>query len=83
MGRGNPPSANLLFDPCGDGIPRGLGDFELHRPRSLLLHDDSPGGDAVAVADVADLQADEIASAQLAVDIKVEWRELSRSAKQL
>ena len=61
-----------LLDPSGHGLPRGLGDLELHRPRGLLLHDDGPRGDAVAVADVADLQPDEIASAQLAVDTKVE-----------
>jgi len=36
------------------------------------LHDDGPRGDAVAVADVTDLQPDEIASAQLAVDTKFE-----------
>jgi hypothetical protein len=34
------------------------------------LHDDGPHGDTVAVADVADLQPDEIPSAQLAVDTK-------------
>ena len=44
------------------------------------LHDDGPRGDTVAVADVADLQPDEIPSAQLAVDTKVD--EISRSAKQ-
>jgi hypothetical protein len=37
-----------------------------------LLHDDCQCGDAVAVADVTDLQPDEIASTQLAVDAKVE-----------
>src|ERR1700730_1426449 len=41
-------------------------------PLTVRLHDDGPRGDAVAVADVADLQSDEIASAQLAVDTKVE-----------
>ena len=61
-----------LLDPSGHGLPRGLGDLELHRSRGLLLHDDGPRGDAVAVADVADLQPDEIASAQLAVDTEVE-----------
>jgi len=61
-----------LLDPSGHGLPRGLGDLELHRSIGLLFHDDGPRGDAVAVADVADLQSDEIASAQLAVDTKVE-----------
>jgi hypothetical protein len=48
-----------------------------------LLHDYGPRGNAVAVADVTDLQPDEITSAQLAVDTKVEQREISRAAKQL
>ena len=72
-----------LLDPIGHGLPRGLGDLELHRSRGLLLHADCPRGDAVAVADVADLCADEIASAQLAVDAKIEQCEISRSANQL
>ena len=61
-----------LLDPSSHCLPRGLGYLELHRSRGLLLHDDGPRGDAVAVADFADLQPDEIASAQLAVDTKVE-----------
>jgi hypothetical protein len=72
-----------LLDPNGHGVPRGLGDLELHPSRGPLVHDDGPRGDAVAVADVADLQPDEIASTQLALDIKIEQREISCSAKQL
>jgi hypothetical protein len=38
-----PASEADQLDPSGDGLPRGLGDFELHRSRGLLLHDDGPG----------------------------------------
>jgi hypothetical protein len=61
-----------LLDLSGHGLARGLGDLELHRSRGLLLHDDGPRGEAVTVVDVADLQPDEIACAQLAVDTEVE-----------
>jgi hypothetical protein len=35
---------------------------------ALVLQDDSPRRDLIPMADVADLQRDEIAAAQLAVD---------------
>jgi hypothetical protein len=61
-----------ILDPSGYSLSGGLGDLELNRPRGLLLHHDGPRGDTVAAANIADLQPDEIAGAQLAVDSKVE-----------
>jgi hypothetical protein len=44
------------------------------------LHHDGACSDPVAVADIANLQLDEIASPQLAIDAKVEQRQFPRSA---
>ena len=43
----------------------------------LVLHHHGAGRDLVPVADVSDLQADEVAAAKLAVDPQVEQRELA------
>ena len=66
-----------LLDPGGDRSPRRLGQFKLHRPLGLSLHDHRPGQDLVAVRDVANAQIDEIAAAQLAVDREVEHGQVS------
>ena len=57
-----------VFDPCLQGVTGGLGNLELHRSLRLVLHDDGACRHLVAVADVPDLESDEVASAQLAVD---------------
>ena len=54
-------------------------DLKLHRALSLVLHHDSPGGHMIAMAYVAHAQAYQVASAQLAVDAKIEQRRDSRS----
>jgi hypothetical protein len=43
------------------------------------LHDDGACSDAVAMADIANLQLDEIASPQRAIDAKVEQRQFPSS----
>ncbi|MDN4592037.1 hypothetical protein DBA29_26500 [Xenophilus aerolatus] len=53
------------LDPLLDGITCGAGDLELHRTLGLLLHDDSARGDLLAVADVMDLERNEVTSTQL------------------
>ena len=46
--------------------------LELHRPLRLLLDHDGAGTDAAAQHDVADLDLDDVAASQLAVDREVE-----------
>ena len=60
-----------LLDPLLHGFARGRGDLELDWTLGLVLHDHGAGGHLVAVADVPDLQTDEIAASQLAVDSQV------------
>ena len=66
-----------LLDPRLQGIPGGRRDFELDRALGLVLQDDSSRLDLIPMAYVADLQSDEIAATQLAVDAQVEQRELA------
>jgi hypothetical protein len=47
-------------------------DLELHWALSLVLHHHGAGCSLIPVADVPDLQADEVAAAKLAVDAQVE-----------
>jgi hypothetical protein len=47
------------------------------------LHDDGACSDAVAMADIANLQLDEIASPQRAIDAKVEQRQFPSSSVNL
>lgn len=53
------------------GVPGGLCDLELHRALRLVLHDDGAHHHRVAMTPVPDLQGDEVASAQLAVDARM------------
>ena len=59
-------------DPGGNRVPRLLGQFKLNRPLGLLLHDDRTAGYLTAPDDVVHAEPDQIASAQLAVDGKIE-----------
>jgi hypothetical protein len=61
-----------LLDPLLDGVAGCWGELELNRTLSLLLHHHGARCHLVAVADVPDLEAGEIAATQLAVDPKVE-----------
>src|SRR5690606_4198834 len=59
------------------GISGGRRDLELDRALGLVLQDDSSRCDLIPMADVADLQSDQVAAAQLAVDTQVEKCELT------
>src|SRR4051812_28043091 len=63
--------SGLLY-PRLQRISRGLRNLELHRALGLVLHDDGARAHLLAVAYVPDLERDEIAAAELAVDAQVE-----------
>jgi hypothetical protein len=54
--------------PILDGLACRWRDLELHRPLSLLLHNNRPSGNVIAMASGAHAQANQVAGAQLAVD---------------
>src|SRR5262252_6521438 len=60
-----------------------LGDFELNRSPRLLLDHGAAVSAPATDADVIDFQADEITVAELAIDRKVEQREVAFEAFQL
>ena len=66
-----------LLDPLLHGLARGRCDLELQRTLRIVLNHRGTGGHVVAVADVPNLEADEVAPAQLAVDSQVEEGELA------
>ena len=70
-------------DPGTDRLPCLFGDLELHRPLSLLLHDDRAWGDMTALEHIANVKPHQIAPAQLAVDSEIEQREFPGSMIQL
>jgi len=72
-----------LLDPLLHRIPGGRCDLELHRALGLVLHHHGTGCHLVAVADVPDLEADEVAAAKLAVDSQIEEGELAHPALHL
>jgi hypothetical protein len=49
----------------------------------LVLHHHGPSRDLVAVADIPDLEADQVAAAQLAVDTQIEQGELAYPTRHL
>ena len=60
-----------------DGLPRVLGQLELHGVAGLLLSNGCPIDGIASRGDVLDLDAHHIAAAQLAVDGEVEERQVS------
>jgi uncharacterized protein (DUF2336 family) len=66
-----------LLDPLLHGLARRRRDLKLHRALGFVLHDDRARGHPLAVAHVPDLEADKVATAQLAVDAKIEERQLA------
>jgi len=72
-----------LLDPRLQCVPGGLRDLELHWALGLVLHDDGACRHLVAMTDIPDLERDEIAAAQLAVDAQVEEREFAHPALHL
>lgn len=66
-----------LLDPILYSVSRRRRDFELDRVLGLVLHDHRARCDVATVADVPDLQADQIAAAEFAVDSQVEECQLA------
>jgi len=60
-----------------------LGDFELHWPLCLLLHDHGARSDETIVAYIADAQLHKITGSQFAVDRKIEQGKFTRSFSDL
>ena len=65
------------LDPLLYGIAGRRRDLELHRALGLVLHNHGPTCHMVAVMHVPDLEADEVAPAELAVNSQVEESELA------
>src|SRR5271168_2830927 len=61
-----------LCNPGGNCVSGQFGYFKLYRPPGFFLHDDRTRYDAITLSDVTDAQADQIATAQFAVDCKIE-----------
>jgi hypothetical protein len=66
-----------------ESLPRLLGDSELNGPLGLLLHDDCPRGNALAMRNVPHAQLHEITRSKLAVDGQVEQSELPSPRREL
>jgi len=64
-------------NPGGDGSSGRLGQFKLHGPLGLLLHNHRSRQNLIAVGDVAHTEIYEIASTQLAVNREVEQCQIS------
>jgi hypothetical protein len=60
-------------------LPRCLGQLELHRATCLLLPDCSPVCRIATRRNVIDLERDDIATAQLAVDGEIEQSEVANT----
>ena len=73
------PQSRLL-DPLLDGVACCGREFELNRALRLVLHQHGARCHLVAVADVTNLKANEVAAAQLAVDPEVEEGKLAHPA---
>jgi len=65
------------LDPFLNGVTSRGRDFELDRTLGLVLHDDRPRCHLIAVANVPDLECNEVTSAELAVNSQVEQREFA------
>jgi hypothetical protein len=52
-----------MLDPCCHDLPRRRRDLELNRALRLLLQHDRPRCHAIAVANVADAQTQQVAGA--------------------
>lgn len=72
-----------LLDPPADRLPGLLGDLELDRMARLLLHHGRAGAHRTVQRDIADLEADEVAAAELAVDGEIEHRQVAGRIRQL
>jgi len=66
-------------DPSRDRVPGLFGDFELHGPLRLLLHNNRASGDMTPLNHIVDAKPDQITPAQFAVDGEVEQCKFSSS----
>jgi hypothetical protein len=69
--------AATALQPCLQACTRLSHDFELNRPAGLLLNNRRALADLVAADDVTNLELDEIAAPQLAVDRQIEQRSIA------
>jgi hypothetical protein len=60
------------IDPCEQGLPGLLRDFELNRSARFTLHYDRSVEDAVSMGDVFHAKANQVTATQLTIDGKVE-----------
>ena len=79
----SPGLQTRFLDPVPSVICGSSGDLKGHRPLRLALHDLRPLDDLVPTKDVFDLQSHQIDAAGLAVDRRVEQREIARGVVQL
>ena len=83
MRLGNTKSSALqssLLNPLLYSVSGRRRDLELHRALGLVLHHHGASCHLITVADVPDLEADEVAAAQLAVESQVEKGKLADPA---
>ena len=76
-------SEACLLDPFLHSVAGCRRDLELHRTLRLVLHHHRARCHLVAMADVSDLETDEITAAELAVDSQVEECKLAHSVLHL
>jgi hypothetical protein len=69
--------ASAALQPSQDGCPRGFEKLELDGPPRLLLHHHCARADTAAANEVADVNLHHIATAQLAIDGKIEERSIT------
>ena len=71
------------LDPRFYAVSRLFRNLELHGSLRFLLHDSSPAGDLMPMANVANSQLGQITCAQLAVDRQIENCEVGDSLRTL
>ena len=65
------------IDPCEQGLPGLLGNFELDRPARFTLHYDRSVEDATTLRDIFHAKADQVTAAKLTIDRKIEQSKIS------
>jgi hypothetical protein len=72
-----------VIDPGANGLPRRLGDLELHGSLGFLLQHDRARGYGLTMTDIAHLELYEIAGTELAVDGQIEQGEFAAPTGEL
>src|SRR3954453_9843231 len=70
-------------NPGSNGLACRLGNLELHRSLSFLLHNNGACRDPLAVRNITNANFHEIASAQLAIDREIEQRKITGTVSNL